>query len=136
MDEWIKGCFKMQLLLLSIKPTDQESAPFKQDFVTLRDPKGRGHATPRGHVGKRGGGVWGVRRHRDEGNIRARTFAVISTERNRQGWLRRLGIGPRVISGGGAWPEREHPIGDAGDAGAGVGSGGLVRTWKVCSQVS
>lgn len=56
MDEWIKGCFKMQLLLLSIRPTDQESAPFKQDFVTLRDPKGRGHATPRGHVGKRGGG--------------------------------------------------------------------------------
>lgn len=56
----MKGCFKMQLLLLSIRPTDQESAPFKQDFVILRDPKGRGHATPWGHMGKGGSGGRGM----------------------------------------------------------------------------
>lgn len=36
--------------------------------------------------------------------MRARTFAVVCTERNRRGWVRRLGIGPGVIRGGGAWP--------------------------------
>lgn len=49
-------------------------------------------------------GEAGVRGQRDEGNMRARTFAVVCTERNRRGWVRRLGIGPGVIRGGGAWP--------------------------------